>query len=166
MALIVVGVDGSEGSRAALRFAAGEAALRDAKLRIVCAWEIPAAVYASTWGLPADAEAGFDELARDIAAEAMSEAARLEPGVDRESRAISGQPSHVLVQESRDADLLVVGSRGLGGFRSLLLGSVGQQVAHHATCPVVIVPPLERRKLEAGDQRASAIAAPIVRDDQ
>jgi nucleotide-binding universal stress UspA family protein len=51
-----------------------------------------------------------------------------------------GQPAEVLVAESKDAELLVVGSRGLGGFRGLLLGSVGQQCAHHAACPVVIVP--------------------------
>lgn len=152
MALIVVGIDGSEGSKAALRFAAGEAALRNAKLRVVCAWEIPAAVYASTWGLGAEAESGFGERARDIAAEAMSEASRLQPGIDRDYHAVHGQPAEVLVQESRDADLLVVGSRGLGGFRSLLLGSVGQQVAHHATCPVVIVPPEERGKLGGGNQ--------------
>jgi nucleotide-binding universal stress UspA family protein len=51
-----------------------------------------------------------------------------------------GQPAEVLVEAAEDADLLVVGSRGLGGFRGLLLGSVGQQCAHHARCPVVIVP--------------------------
>jgi nucleotide-binding universal stress UspA family protein len=50
-----------------------------------------------------------------------------------------GQPARVLLDEARDADLLVVGSRGLGGFRGLLLGSVSQQCAHHAACPLVIV---------------------------
>jgi len=53
---------------------------------------------------------------------------------------VEGTAAAALVEESRGADLLVVGSRGLGGFRGLLLGSVGQQVAHHAACPVVIVP--------------------------
>jgi nucleotide-binding universal stress UspA family protein len=56
-----------------------------------------------------------------------------------------GSASHVLLEEAADADLLVVGSRGLGGFRGLLLGSVGQQCAHHAPCPLVIVP--HRREL-------------------
>lgn len=141
MALIVVGVDGSEGSDAALRFAAAEAALRNAKLRVVCAWEIPAAVYAATWSLAGEAEPGFGDRARDTASKALSDVARLQPGIDRDSRAVRGQPAEVLLRESQDADLLVVGSRGLGGFKSLLLGSVGQQVVHHATCPVVIVPP-------------------------
>jgi nucleotide-binding universal stress UspA family protein len=150
MAVIVVGVDGSEGSDAALRFAATEAALRGTKLRVVCAWEVPAAVYAGAWGVAPDQESGFGDGARDIAAQALSEAARLQPGIDRESRTVRGQPADVLVQESQDADLLVVGSRGLGGFKSLLLGSVSQQFVHHATCPVVIVPRAEHTSPEAG----------------
>ncbi len=144
MALIVVGVDGSEGSNAALRFAAAEAALRNAKLRVVCTWEVPASVYAGTWGLAAEVESRFENHARDITTQALSEVARLHPGVDRDARVVRGQPSDVLVQESQGANLVVVGSRGLGGFKRLLLGSVSQQVAHHATCPVVIVPAPER----------------------
>ena len=61
-------------------------------------------------------------------------------GVDIERRVVVGAPGAVLVAESREADLLVVGSRGHGGFAGLLLGSVSQQCAHHAACPVVIVP--------------------------
>ena len=67
---------------------------------------------------------------------------------------MQGEPAHVLVQESENADLLVVGLRGLGGFKRLLLGSVSYQVAHHAPCPVVIVPPAKRGNLDEGDQRA------------
>jgi nucleotide-binding universal stress UspA family protein len=141
MALVVVGVDGSEGGAAALRFAADEAAFRDAKLRVVCAWELPASVYTGTWAGVAEVEPAFEKHAGDIAARALSEAARLQPGIDREWHTARGQPADVLVRESQDADLLVVGTRGLGGFKSLLLGSVSQQVAHHASCPVVIVPP-------------------------
>lgn len=153
MALIVVGVDGSEGSDAALRFAAAEAALRGAKLRAVCAWEIPSVVYATTWGVAADEEPTVRGRAQDILGGALSEVERLEPGIDSDSRAVHGQPADVLVQESQDADLLVVGSRGFGGFKRLMLGSVSQQVAHHASCPVVIVPSPEHRTPES-DQDA------------
>ena len=138
--LIVVGVDGSRGADVALRFAAAEAAVRGAKLRVVCAWEIPAAVYATTWGMATEAEPQMSNRACDIAAAAVSEAARVAPGIDREFRVRQGEPARVLLEESTDADLIVVGSRGLGGFRSLLLGSVSDHVAHHATCPVVVVP--------------------------
>ena len=138
--VVVVGVDGSTGAEAALRFAAAEAALRHAKLRIVCAWEIPAAVYATTWGMAADEEPRLSERAGDVAAAAIAEAGRIAPTVDCEIRTAHGQPSRVLLGESVDADLIVVGSRGLGELRSFFLGSVSQEVAHHATCPVVIVP--------------------------
>jgi nucleotide-binding universal stress UspA family protein len=141
---IVVGVDGSEGGEEALRFAAREAALRRAKLRVVCAWQVPTAVYAGVRGVPADQALGEDR-ARDVAANALQEASRLQPGIDGECRAVVGQPAQVLVQESRDADLLVVGSRGLGGLKSALLGSVGQQCIHHAACPVVVIPPARAR---------------------
>jgi nucleotide-binding universal stress UspA family protein len=140
MGMIVVGVDGSEGGQAALRFAAEEAALRGAKLRVVCVWQVPTAAYGGVRGVAANHVLG-ESRARDIAAQALKEATRLEPSVDRESHAALGQPAHVLVQESQEADLLVVGSRGLGGFKSLLLGSVGQQCIHHAACPVVVIPP-------------------------
>jgi nucleotide-binding universal stress UspA family protein len=141
MSVVVVGVDGSAGADEALRFAATEASLRGAKLRVVCAWEVPAAVYAGAWGLGADQEAGFGDAAQEVADSARGLAARLEPKLEVESHVARGQPADVLVNESQDADLLVVGSRGLGGFKRLLLGSVSQQVAHHAACPVVIVPP-------------------------
>ncbi len=139
MAVIVVGVDGSADSMAALRFAAAEAALRDAKLRVVCAWHIPAAVYAGGWAPSVDRTSGFDTTAHEVASRALSEVARQQPAVSCESRIVEGQATEVLLWESEDADLLVVGSRGLGGFKSLLLGSVSQQVVHHARCPVVIV---------------------------
>jgi nucleotide-binding universal stress UspA family protein len=152
MAVIVVGVDGSEDSIAALRFAAAEAALRDAKLRVVCAWHVPTAVYAGGWTPSVDMTSTFDTAARDVASRAMSEIARQQPGVDRESKVVEGQPAEVLLGESEDADLLIVGSRGLGGFKSLLLGSVSQQAANHARCPVAIVPHAARAAGEAADR--------------
>jgi nucleotide-binding universal stress UspA family protein len=142
--VIVVGVDNSDGAKAALQFALEEAKLRGARLRAVHAWQ-----YASI-GAPAIEVSGqplfgveFADLQRGIEAsfEAMLRAAIPDPGdVDVEHRVVEGTAAAALVEESRGADLLVVGSRGLGGFRGLLLGSVGQQLAHHAACPVVIVP--------------------------
>jgi nucleotide-binding universal stress UspA family protein len=137
--MIVVGVDGSESSKAALRFAAAEAALRDVKLRIVCAWHVPTAVYAGE-GMPVDLATDLENEAKNIAAEALAEAGRLHPGIDREVRTPMGQPADMLVEEAEFAELVVVGTRGRGGLGSLLLGSVSQHVAHHAECPIVIVP--------------------------
>ena len=134
---VVVGVDGSESSMAALRVAAEEAAARSAKLHIVVAWHIPLAVY--TDGLPPPAEITTDmkEAAEDIARQAE---AAVPAGVEFETRLREGQPQDVLVEEGEGAEVLVVGSRGLGAFTRFVLGSVSQHVSHHATCPVVIVP--------------------------
>lgn len=144
MGVIVVGVDNSDGAKAALRFALEEAKLRGARLRVVHAWH-----YASI-GAPAIEASGqplfgveFADLQRGVEAsfEDTLREAIPDPGdVAVEQRVVEGTAAAALVEESRGADLLVVGSRGLGGFRGLLLGSVGQQLAHHAACPVVIVP--------------------------
>lgn len=141
--MIVVGVDGSEGGAAALEFAASEAALRKAQLRIVSAWEVPVAAYAG--GLPPAPPMdprtldAFRLRAEQVADEASATAKKLQPSLDVEALAVIGQPADVLREQSADADLIVVGRRGLGGFKSLLLGSVSQQVVQYATCPVVIV---------------------------
>ncbi len=143
MGVIVVGVDGSKTSRAALRFALEEAALRDATLRAVHAWQFR---YPGTVGLDgAYAVPGFDLDSMRNAADASLEAivAEVIPdtgGVEVVRRVVEGTSADVLVAESQDADLLIVGSRGLGGFTGLLLGSVSQQCSHHASCPVVIIP--------------------------
>ena len=142
MGLIVVGVDRSDGAKAALRFALEEARLRQATLRVVHAWQFG---YIGATGLegalPAvggeledfrrGAEAALDETLTDVGAET--------DGVAIERRVDQGTAAAVLVEESRGADLLVVGSRGHGGFAQLLLGSVSQQCAQHAACPVVII---------------------------
>ena len=135
---VVVGVDGSESSMDALRVAAEEARTRGAKLRIVVAWHIPLAVY--TDGLPPPEEITTDmqDAAQEIAKQAE---AAVPAGVDFETRLVEGQPADALIEESEGAEVLVVGSRGLGGFARLVLGSVSQHVSHHAKCPVVIVPP-------------------------
>lgn len=138
---IVVGVDGSAGGAAALEFAAGEAALRKARLRIVSAWEVPVTAY-GTGAAPALDPAmldAFRDRAEKIAEEAVSTAKKLQPSLEVEALTVTGQPADALLAQGADAELIVVGRRGLGGFRSLLLGSVSQQVVHHATCPVVVV---------------------------
>jgi len=146
METIVVGVDGSECARDALVRAAKEAALRGARLQVVCAWEIPPAVYAG--GLaPAIDQAtldGFRENAEAVVREAVAEVERVQPSVPCEGEALEGQPAEVLLDQARDASLIVVGTRGRGGFASLLLGSVSQQVVHHAPCPVLVVHEAER----------------------
>jgi nucleotide-binding universal stress UspA family protein len=142
MGVIVVGVDHSAGAKAALRFALEEARLRQATLRIVHAWQFGHIGATGLEGaLPAvggeledfrrGAEAALDETLRDVGAET--------DGVALERRVDQGTAAAVLIEESRGADLLVVGSRGHGGFAQLLLGSVSQQCAQHAFCPVVIV---------------------------
>lgn len=135
---VVVGVDGSAGARAALRFAIADARRRGAPLRIVAAWTIPVAVYAGA-PLPPDFPEIFERGARELAEEALNALGRPDD-VSVEIVVRRGVPSAILLAESNGAALLVVGARGLGGFRELLLGSVSQACVHHAACPVVVVP--------------------------
>jgi nucleotide-binding universal stress UspA family protein len=140
MNVIVVGVDHSAGAKEALRFALEEAKLRQASLRAVHAWRV--GIGAGYVGFPAieGVELGEVRAAAEAALDATLREAIPDAGdVKVERRVVEGAPAAVLVEESRRADLLVVGSRGHGGFAQLLLGSVSQQCAHHAECPVVIV---------------------------
>ena len=143
---VVVGVDGSETARKAVRWAAREAKLRGMKLELVSASGVPISSYAYGYPLPAVSEEtmkSVTERAEGHLAEALDEARAEAREVQIETIAVEGQPAKALVEVANGADLLVVGSRGLGGFRELLLGSVSQQCAQHATCPVVIVRHLE-----------------------
>lgn len=141
METIVVGVDGSDCARAALEFAAGEAALRGARLRVVSAWDIPPASYGGGFspGIDQATLDAFRETAETVVREALAEVKRLQPSVEAEGQTLEGQAAEVLLEQARDASLIVVGNRGRGGFTSLLLGSVSQQVVHHAPCPVLVV---------------------------
>jgi nucleotide-binding universal stress UspA family protein len=142
MSVIVVGVDDSAGAREAVRFALEEAQLRGATLRAVHAWQFGHIGGAGLEGALPAAGGELHEF-RAAAAEALDatlgEVIPDVGDVEVERQVIEGAPAAVLVERSRDADLLVVGSRGHGGFAQLLLGSVSQQCAHHAECPVVIV---------------------------
>lgn len=139
---LVVGVDGSKTASSAVRWAAREATLRGAKLDLVSAWEVSAPSVGFGLGLAEISDEmlkGLEQNAEEIVVTAAGVARDASPDIEIETRTVEGQPAEVLVEAARDADLLVVGSRGMGGFRGLLLGSVSQQCAHHATCPVVIV---------------------------
>ena len=137
--LIVVGVDGSETARLATRWAAREAKQRDATLRLVTAWNLPSGTYYGPAPVSDDLVKDLVKAAEDALALAVQEV-RDEAGlIDIETSVEEGQATQVLLDAARTADLVVVGSRGLGGFRELLLGSVSQQLVHYASCPVVIV---------------------------
>jgi len=138
--VVVVGIDGSAGAAAALGWAAAEARLRGSRLLIVHAW-VP--IYTDVLlGGPLGGFSRVGTIDMHKAAEALLENATAEldaEGVEIECRAVEGGAPEVLVAAAAEAGLLVVGSRGHGGFAGLLLGSVSQQCAHHARCPVVIV---------------------------
>ncbi len=155
MSVIVVGVDGSEPSKEALHWALGEARLRQATLRAIYAW-----LYPNVGGrgyIPPELldRAVLSRSAQAKLDAAVTEVAGTSPGVDLERTVVEGPTARVLVEAGEEAELLVVGSRGHGGLAGLLLGSVGQQCAHHAPCPVVIVRGHGRsvgRALERDDQ--------------
>jgi nucleotide-binding universal stress UspA family protein len=139
METIVVGSDGSPAATAALEWAIAEARLRDARLLVVHAWAVPVLAYSTPYGVGPTAD--LIEAERKGAAAALDAALeRVDvEGVDVQRRVVEGPAAQSLLEAAEDADLLVVGSRGHGGFAGLLLGSVSQQCAQHAPCPVVIV---------------------------
>lgn len=139
---IVVGVDGSDGARAALRWALDEARLRGANVDVVHSWHAPSLVVPGRFGGSAPVGEETLEAARRSAEHLLEhelQAANTD-GLQVEPLVPSASPVDALLDIARGADLLVVGTRGRGGFAGLLLGSVSQQVSHHAPCPVVIVP--------------------------
>ncbi|WP_028923899.1 universal stress protein [Pseudonocardia acaciae] len=137
---VVVGVDGSEGSLAALRVAVEEARRRSALLRVVTAYELP-----SYWALPAGPAIGVtpEEIAENAREQTQAEVDRLlagDPAAPKvEVFVTAGAAAKVLVDAADDAGLLVVGHRGRGGFSSMLLGSVGLACVLHAPCTVTVV---------------------------
>jgi len=138
-ATIVVGVDGSPGSRRALTWAAAEALDHGADLVVLNVWEhtlLPPAgsVSVSERYVPDPSQRTAEDL-RQVITEELGE----EPPVFVQPHVKQGRPAKVLIEESANADLLVVGSRGHGGFAGLVLGSVSQHVAAYANCPVTVV---------------------------
>jgi nucleotide-binding universal stress UspA family protein len=151
MAKIVVGTDGSPSARQAVSWALEEARLRKSPLHIVHAWMVPLVealpkpwLAATPVGHPEEGlEQRLEAGAREFLESAVAEAKTAEPSLDVIGELAEMRPAAALLAAARDADLLVVGSRGHGGFAGLLLGSVSSQCAHHAPCPVVVVPAAE-----------------------
>jgi nucleotide-binding universal stress UspA family protein len=139
MKTIVVGVDGSAGSQVAVEFAAHEAVAHGARLRLVSAWEVPTNVLSG--GVVPDLYGSFEAEALKLLGDTVVRVHELEPAVEVEQKSVEGHAGNVLVDEAENADLVVIGRRGHSGFTELLLGSISHQVADHARCPVVIVPP-------------------------
>jgi nucleotide-binding universal stress UspA family protein len=138
---IVVGVEGSAGSRAAFRWAVEEARWRHGVVEVVTAYLPTYVPAAPDFGyVPLDPVDVVDEVRKmqdEIVADGSSTLDTA--GVQIEQKLLKGRSADTLIAAAEGADMLVVGNRGRGGFRGMLLGSVSQQIAHHATCPVVIV---------------------------
>jgi len=139
---IVVGVDGSDSSKDALRWALRQAELTESRVESVIAWSYPVMVGGFGFGPVSGMALDFKGTAASTLAHSLAEVADPASPVKVSSTVAEGHPADVLLRASKDADLLVVGSRGHGGFTEALLGSVSQHCVHHATCPVVIVPDL------------------------
>ena len=132
---IVVGVDGSVPSKAALAWAAGQASLTGATVEAVIAWEFP-----TTYGYPIPvSDVDWEGLATQVVTDSIAEVSATSTRARFSYKVEQGNAAQALLDESAGAELLVVGSRGHGGFAEALLGSVGQQCVHHATCPVVVI---------------------------
>jgi nucleotide-binding universal stress UspA family protein len=141
VAKIVVGIDGSDSSKDALGWAVEEARLRRAEVVAVHAWEAPPPVPELGPGPAVDVVAilpQLEEAAAKVAASIVAEVVGDDPDVKVEPVALEGPAAAVLIDSAADAEMIVVGSRGRGGFVSLVLGSVSHQVATHAPCPVLI----------------------------
>jgi nucleotide-binding universal stress UspA family protein len=149
---IVVGVEGSPDSLRALDWAAEAARLRSAPLRIVHAYHVA--------GGPGTA-ALLDERAQAMLDAAVDRATALAPGIDVTAEVARGESAaQALIGRTNGAALLVVGSRGLGGFPGLLMGSVAEQCLRHASCPVVVVrePRPGRTGLSSGERGSGELS--------
>lgn len=152
MARIVVGVDGSTHSTAALRWAVDEARLRGAALQVVQAWELPAAFAVEFVGAPAfrDAATEIERAHASSLRRAIDALGDATEGLAIEQILLQEDPASALLRTARGADVLVVGSRGLGTVRRLVLGSVSSKCVAHAPCPVAVISaaPAERTPAE------------------
>lgn len=137
--LVVVGVDGSASSLVAVEAAAREARARGAALRVVHAFIWPAMHVPLTPSPLGPSEGGLRKMADRLVAEAVERARATAPEVDVSHAVVTGEPLTVLEARSRAADLVVVGSRGMGGFVGLLVGSTAVHLAAHGRCPVLVV---------------------------
>ena len=135
---VVLGVDDSRSSASAVEEAFVEAEQRDAQLHAVRVWAPPATTLAHMMPTAHDSDSALAEE-RHALADTLADARARHPDVHVHEDVVVGQPGRILIRLSEMAQLVVVGARGRGGFTGLLLGSVSQQVLHHAACPVLVV---------------------------
>jgi nucleotide-binding universal stress UspA family protein len=147
MSAIIVGIDGSDHSRRALEWAIHEAAIRQVPLKVLTVQQEAV----DSWGgpvmvLPTGDAGNEKELTTQVREAAQRETDRLLAAASGRPAqvtvdAVTGRPAEELLKAADgDADMIVVGSRGSGGFKRLLMGSVSTEITHHASCPVVVVP--------------------------
>jgi nucleotide-binding universal stress UspA family protein len=134
-ARIVVGVDGSDSSRHALRWAARQAQLTGARLEVVITWELPTSF---GWVPPYPSDFNPTQDAQKAVDDEVGAALRAYPDVVAQTTVVEGHPAPTLVQASIGADLVVLGSRGHGEFAGMLIGSVSQHLVSTAHCPVLV----------------------------
>ena len=132
---IVVGIDGSPSSLDALSWAARQAELTSASLEVVTCWDWPSSY---GWAVPVPEDFDPEGEIRRTVEGAVAPLRTAHPGVRIEARVVGGHPAPTLVEASKDADLLVVGSRGHGEFVGMVIGSVSEYCAAHAHCPVLV----------------------------
>jgi nucleotide-binding universal stress UspA family protein len=136
---IVAGVDGSPSSLAALRWAVQQAGRTGGTVDAVIAWQFPATGNFGWAPVSAIDDLDFESAAKHTLEQAIGSLGELAAGVPVQPLVMQGLPAQVLLDAAVGADLLVVGSRGHGGFADALLGSVSQHCVHHAPCPVVVM---------------------------
>jgi nucleotide-binding universal stress UspA family protein len=143
---IVVGIDGSAHSARALEWAMNEAVLRHAPLTVLSVHRVMVSFWDSPFGYPEphDQLERAREMAREAIGKALAQRGDEHPA-SVTTRVLIGAPAEELLRAAEDADMIVVGSRGTGGFARLLMGSVCTQITHHARCPVIVIPAEDRR---------------------
>jgi nucleotide-binding universal stress UspA family protein len=137
---ILVAVDGSATATLALEFAAEEAVVRDATLKVITALDLSNKALSQARPVP-ELFDNLQRLGEDMVGEAVKRAEELHPGLTCETEVLHGRPQDAIVEAAEGVTMLVVGRRGQGGLASLLLGSVAGYVVNHSPCPVVVVPP-------------------------
>jgi nucleotide-binding universal stress UspA family protein len=134
---IVVGIDGSDESKDALRWGARQAELTGAELRVVISWHVSSMAYGAGMVMPADVD--FEGTSQEVLDHTIKEVLGEDRPIKVRSSVVQGYPAPVLLDMAAGADLLVVGSRGHGAFAGMILGSVSEHCVAHAACPVVVV---------------------------
>lgn len=132
---IIVGVDGSPSANKATEWAAQEAELRGVTLELIHAWNYPNLGYGGYVAVLED----FEKDARAVLDDVTATVRQAHPALALISTLVQGPTAQTIIDKASQADMVVVGSRGKGGFSGLLLGSVGQQLVHHCESPVVII---------------------------